>query len=43
MHALHERPLLKTRVPAEFLDINKKAFEIGLNLAEKYFGSLSAV
>ena len=28
--------VLETRLPPDFLDMNKKAFEIGLDLAEKY-------
>jgi len=28
--------ILETRVPADFLDMNRNAFDIGLNLAEKY-------
>ena len=28
--------ILETSIPVDFLDMNKKAFTIGLNLAEKY-------
>ena len=28
--------VLDNRVPADFLDMNKEAFDVGLNLAEKY-------